>query len=233
MKLDILVHQKRHPRRRHNTHHARHQAPIEAAQALLAPDPGDDAAGAAAEALVRVVVLQAAAHDLIRVRGGAGDELGAAGDDDGGLGAHGGGPAGDAAPAQPAAVVCALQRLVDGKLHGAVRDANERDAQAAVEAQHALGAQDGARAGRHGRVRAVGAVVRGQHARLEHPDRVGEHRRGRAGEGAGDKVVARRGPHVGAGAVALGEESLEAGLEEEKGRPAGGVADEVRRQAAV
>lgn len=218
MELDILIHQERDPRRRHDAHHTRHHAPVEPAQALFAPDAGDDAARAAAEALVGVIVLQAAAHHLVGVRRGTRDELGAAGDGDGGLGAHGRRLAGDAASAQPAPVVGALQRLVDSKLHGAVQDANQRDAQPAVEAQHALGAQDVARAGRHGRVRALRAMVRGQHARLEHPHGVGEHRGGRAGEGAGDKVVARRGAClvVDGGAVALGEKPLEARLEEEE-----------------
>ena len=56
--------------------------------------------------------------------------------------------------------------------------------------------------------------------------------RGDAGEGRRDEVVARGGLAAGAGAR-RGEGALEARLEEEEGGPAGGVADEVGRQAAV
>lgn len=140
MKLDILINQKGHPRRGHHTHHARQQTAIKPAQPFLAPNPLNHIPRAAPKPFVRLVVLQAATHDLVWVGCSAGDELGTAGKDDGGLGPHGLCGAVDAAPAQPAGVVGTLEGLVDGELHCAVRDANEGDGEAAVEAHDTFGA---------------------------------------------------------------------------------------------
>lgn len=111
-----------------------------------------------------------------------------------------------------------------------MRHADHGDAQAAVQAADALGGVDCAEAGPHGRVGALCALVRGQHARLDDPDRVGEDGRGGAAEGAGDEVV---GGSRALGAAGQGEEVLEAGFEEEEGGPAEGVAGKVRHEAAV
>lgn len=233
VEFNILIYQECHPGSRHDTHDTRYQASVEPTQSFLPPYPRHNAACTTAEALIRLIVLQTTADHLVWVRDCTSNELCAAGYDDGRLGAHRRGRAADTTATEPAAIVYTLERLVYGKLDGTVRDANQRDAEPPVEAHDALGAEDGARAGRHGRVRAVSAVVRRQHARLEHPHRVCQHRRGRAGEGAGDKVVTGGGADMLAAAVALCEEPLEAGLEEEKRRPACGVTDEVGRQAAV
>lgn len=111
-----------------------------------------------------------------------------------------------------------------------MRHANHGDAQAAVQPPDALGGVDCPEAGPHGRVGALCALVRGQHARLDDPDRVRQDGRGGAGEGAGDEVVGRRGA---LGAAGEREQVLEAGFEEEEGGPAEGVAGEVRDEAAV
>lgn len=227
VKPHVLVDQERHPRRRHHSDDARNQAAIEAANAFFPPRHPDHASEALAKLLVGLVDLQPASEDLVRVRDSAGDELRGRGDDDGGLSGHA--PVVDAHPLA-ARKVEALGRLVHGELHGAVRHANHGDAQAAVQAADALGGVDCPEAGPHGRVGALCALVRGQHARLDDPDGVRQDRRGGAAEGAGDEVVGGGGA---LGAAGQGEGVLEAGFEEEEGGPAEGVAGEVRDEAAV
>lgn len=223
----ILVNQKRHPRSRHHPHHAGHQPPVKPNHALFHPDPPHDASDSPPKPLVGAVILHPAPKNLIRVRHRAGHQLGHAGYHNGSLvgqpRVHV--PLGDAV-----VKVHPLGGLVHGELDGAVGDAQQRDGKASVEAAHALGAQDRPRAGQHGGVGARGALVRREHARLEHPDGVGEHRGRGAGEGRGQEVVRRRGADA---AVGVGDGALEAGLEEEEGRPGRGVSDEVGREAAV
>lgn len=218
--LDILVDQKGHPRRRHDSDDARHKPPIEPPDPFLPPGLADHAPDAASEVLVGLVVLQTAAQDLVRVRDGPGDELGGAGEEHGGLGRERRGGI------RARGRVHALGGFVDGELDGAVGDADEGDGQAAVEAPQTLGSVDVPRAGRHGRVRALGGPVAGEHAGLDDPDRVREGGGDDAGDGRGEEVVARGG--VGA-AAEDGEGSLGARLEEEEGSPGRRVADEVGR----
>lgn len=223
----ILIDQKRHPRRRHDPNDARDQASIKAANALLPPRHLHHAPEALAKLLVRLVDLQPAPEDLVRIRDGAGDEFRGRRNHERGLGGHA--PVVDAHPLAPRKVE-ALGRLVHGKLHGAVRHADHGDAQAAVQAPNALGGVDCPEARPHGRVGALCAFIRGQHARLDDPDGIRQDGRGGAAEGAGDEVVGGRGP---LGAAGEGEHVLETGFEEEEGGPAEGVAGEVRDEAAV
>lgn len=129
-------------------------------------------------------------------------------------------------------------------------DPEQADAQAAVESARTILAPDPSGADPHAGVRADGATIGREHARLEDPDGVGEHLYGGTGGGGADEVVL--GCEPGAAVVVLvtiiddkapvrgGLRLLErqdgllaALLEEEERGPAGGVADEVGRQPSV
>lgn len=259
---DILVHQKGDPRGRQHADHAGHHAPVEPPDALLAPQLPDDAADALPELLLGIALLQPAAQHLERVRRRAGDELGHGRQHQRRLvGEHDLPIAISVAAAVTAAIPASTRRpavrrlphppllprqvhpargVVDGELHGAVADGEHADGEAAVEAEGPLLAQQGGGAGPHGRVGAGGGAVGREHAGLEDPDGVrdelGEGAGGeRGGEevGGGEAVLLVVGGGVGGRASEVGDGALDARLEEEEGRPAGRVAEQVRGQAAV
>lgn len=121
----------------------------------------------------------------------------------------------------------------------------ETDHRPSIEPPQALGLPQRPRALPHVLVRAHGAAIRAQHARLEHPDRVGEQRDQGPGDPGGHEVVCGREGIAGsargglqrrvrrAPAVEVHELALDGGFEVEEDGPAAGVADEVRGQAAV
>lgn len=85
-----------------------------------------------------------------------------------------------------------LQPFVRGELDGAMTDAEERGHQAAVEPTHAFVApHDLPPPVQHAAVGAGRAPSRRQHARLDHPDRVGQDGGQRAGRARRRQVIER------------------------------------------
>lgn len=90
----------------------------------------------------------------------------------------------------PARVVPPLDRLVNGELHGAVGYADQRNAQATVEAPYPFGLEDGACASQHRGICALRPAVRRDHAYFENPDRVCQCRGRGSRQRTREKVVA-------------------------------------------
>lgn len=250
VKLHILVHQERNPSGGQYPYDPRYDTAVEAPPALFGPRPLDDSSNTSSEPRVGVVVLESAADDLVRVGGGTSDQLGDAGDDDGRFVAHSlllllllvtrlRLRPGEKAASPPARKVQPLDGVVDGELDGAVNDADQANAQAAVEAAPPLAPQQARGAGPHARVRARGAAVRRYHARLHDPDRVREDLRADARGAGREEVVARRQRCRRAIRRRMRlrlerqQGALGPRLEEEEGRPARRVAQQVRRQPPV
>lgn len=170
----------------------------------MLPRLANDAADAPAVVLVGVEVLQPAPDHLVRVRDGAGHELGRARQHHGRLVADFERsrrgcrrrcvPLTDTALVvrQPSAAprkVDALGRLVHGKLYRAVAHADEADAQSAVETPEPFVPEQLGRPCPHARVRAHGPAIRREHAHLEDPDGIGQDLNAGAGERGSGKVV--------------------------------------------
>lgn len=258
--LYILIHQERHPRRWQHPHHAGHHAPIKTPEALLVPELPHHPGHSLPELRLGIILLQPASEHLERVRHGAGNKLRSRREHHRGFVGHlvhrfgASAPSGVATgtvgarmrllpPPPPPGKVHPPGRIVDGELHGPVAHGQHAHPQAPVEPPRALLPQQPHGAGPHARVGAGGGAVRGQHARLEHPDGVGDDLGQPAGGERGDEEVgggeaplgAREGLQRAVGVVPpeVGDAPLHARLEEEEGGPAGGVAEEVRREAAV